>query len=66
MGQSVAINHLGKYLRKSYNKYLYQAHENGFDEENSKKIAEMRTNDELKAGIQTIQYQINTLMTSNG
>ena len=25
-----------------------------------------RVNDELRSGVQTIQYQINTLMTTNG
>ena len=41
-----------------------------FDDEISQeekdKIVAMRLKDELKAGVQTIQYQINTLMTTNG
>ena len=31
-----------------------------------RKIVEMRVDDELRSGVQTIQYQINTLMTTNG
>lgn len=30
------------------------------------KLTENRVKDELKSGVQTIQYQINTLMTTNG
>ena len=34
--------------------------------EDIEKIVEMRVDDELRSGVQTIQYQINTLMTTNG
>ena len=36
------------------------------DDETVERIAAARTKDELKSGVQTIQYQINTLMTTNG
>ncbi|MCM1545728.1 MAG: anaerobic ribonucleoside-triphosphate reductase [Clostridiales bacterium] len=67
-GQSVNIAHLGKYLRRTREKYEKQCDELFGDEnaEEKKKIVEMRLKDELKAGVQTIQYQINTLMTTNG
>ena len=68
-GQSVDIRHLGKYLRKSYNKYkaLYQE-EFGerLDADTLEELVKERLNDELRSGVQTIQYQINTLMTTNG
>ena len=67
-GQSVNIAHLGKYLRRTKEKYEKQCEEL-FGDQNSEekaKIVEMRLKDELKAGVQTIQYQINTLMTTNG
>ena len=68
-GQSVDIRHLGKYLRRSYEKFTKHLHEM-FDGELSneeiEKIARDRTQDELRSGVQTIQYQINTLMTTNG
>ena len=35
-------------------------------QEDIEKIVEMRVDDELRSGVQTIQYQINTLMTTNG
>jgi ribonucleoside-triphosphate reductase len=68
-GQSVDVRHLGKYLRKSYNKYklqLVKDYGDKIDEEILEKMARERLNDELRSGVQTIQYQINTLMTTNG
>lgn len=65
-GQSLNVAHLGKYLRKSYEKHLKLAKEILYDDKDVEKIAEALTQKELEAGIQTIQYQINTLMTTNG
>ncbi len=68
-GQSVDISHLGKYLRKSYEKFKNQLIENSEEAlsiETIEKIAKARLRDELRSGVQTIQYQINTLMTTNG
>ena len=68
-GQSVNIKHLGKYLRKSREKFRAQLVEefgDSMDRETMEKVVELRLRDELKSGVQTIQYQINTLMTTNG
>lgn len=68
-GQSVNIAHLGKYLRKTKEKYIEQCNEkfgDTIDEATKKKFVDMRLQESLKAGVQTIQYQINTLMTTNG
>lgn len=68
-GQSVDIRHLGKYLRKSYNKYknkLVEEFEDKIDDAILEQMAQDRLQDELRSGVQTIQYQINTLMTTNG
>ncbi|MDE6597213.1 MAG: anaerobic ribonucleoside-triphosphate reductase [Clostridia bacterium] len=68
-GQSVNIAHLGKYLRRTKEKYKQQCDEKFGDrlDENAKaEIVNMRLQESLKAGVQTIQYQINTLMTTNG
>lgn len=68
-GQSVDMIHLGKYLRKSYEKYK-KIFEDNFagkvDAETLEAMIQERLNDELKSGVQTMQYQINTLMTTNG
>ena len=65
-GQSINISCLSPYLKKSYNKNLKLAEKTLGDGELSKKMAEAMTQKDLESGIQTIQYQINTLMTSNG
>ncbi len=68
-GQSVDIRHLGKYLRKSYEKFkknIIASSDGELSEEMVEKLAMGRTKDELRSGVQTIQYQINTLMTTNG
>ena len=68
-GQSVDIRHLGKYLRISADKYR-KRYATIFGEEASAELIEQfvkeRVRDELTSGVQTIQYQINTLMTTNG
>lgn len=67
-GQSVDLRHLGKYLRKSRDKFAKRLAENcpELSQGERDKIVTMQLREELKAGIQTIQYQINTLMTTNG
>ena len=68
-GQSVDMIHLGKYLRKSYSKFKKEIEEKYGDKLKSDIIEDLvqtRLKAELKAGVQTIQYQINTLMTTNG
>lgn len=66
-GQSVSVKHLGKYLAKSRDKFIKELEpEFGDNKELLEKVVDIRLRDELKAGVQTIQYQINTLMTTNG
>lgn len=64
---------LAPYVRKSYQKYYQQAlleQEEIYhlkpNEKAASEIAWKRTRKEVKDGVQTIQYQINTLMTTNG
>ena len=68
-GQSVDLKHLGKYLRKSYNKFkkeLEKKYGGKLSKDTIESLVQDRLKAELKAGVQTIQYQINTLMTTNG
>lgn len=71
-GQTVTLSHLAPFVEVSRQKHrktvaeeLAEAGMNA-DEETINKIAEKRLRDEIRAGIQTIQYQIITLMTTNG
>lgn len=68
-GQSVDLIHLGKYLRKSYNKFkkeIETKYKGKLSDDIIEDLVDTRLKSELKAGVQTIQYQINTLMTTNG
>ena len=73
-GQSVDIRHLGKYLRKTYDKiykkrflkYVEKGYSKEEADERAKEDAIERRQEDLASGVQTIQYQINTLMTTNG
>ena len=68
-GQSVDIRHLGKYLRISRKKYedrYKEMYGDKMDPYIIENLVNDRLNDELRSGVQTIQYQINTLMTTNG
>lgn len=71
-GQSVAIKHLGKYLAISREKYRISTKERWdkiglkyTDEQLNKEVDDL-LKQELKDGVQTIQYQVNTLLTTNG
>jgi ribonucleoside-triphosphate reductase len=68
-GQSVSIKHLGKYLKKTEDKERKRLIEK-FGERLSKDLlddlVEKKVSEELKTGVQTIQYQLNTFMTTNG
>lgn len=65
-GQSINIKHLGKYLEKSYIKYYNMLKDTITDQKELNKAVDKLLNKELQAGVQTIQYQINTLLTTNG
>lgn len=57
-GQSVNVKHLGKYLKRSYDKYMGMLRDD--------EVATTLMLKDLKDGVQTIQYQINTISCTNG
>lgn len=71
-GQSITLSHLAPFVQISREKYRHAVREELQDagikatEEKINKIAEKRVKDEIKRGVQTIQYQVITLMTTNG
>ena len=78
-GQSVSLSHLAPFVdvsRKALKKKAYQDYFTVTgkdmldltpeDEQIVTDLAEKRVREEVKRGVQTIQYQINTLNTSNG
>ena len=71
-GQSFSLAHLAPFVQISREKItkevLAEQEEIGikYTDEQVKKIVERRLKDEINRGIQTIQYQLITLMTCNG
>lgn len=71
-GQSVSLTHLAPFVdvsRKSIRKEVIEERLHNGDDLNEEKIdyiVQMRLDKEIKKGIQTIQYQVVTLMTTNG
>ena len=71
-GQSISLAHLAPFVQISREKFRETVKQEMEDagievtEEEINKVAEMRVLDEIKAGVQTIQYQVITLMTTNG
>lgn len=71
-GQSISLTHLAPFVQVSREKIhaavLDEFRELGIDpgEEKVKSIVEKRLRDEINRGVQTIQYQVVTLLTTNG
>lgn len=71
-GQTFSIAHLAPYVRVSYEKYLRKIRESfkedgiAATEEQIVSQAKRWLRDEIKSGVQTIQFQENTFSSSNG
>lgn len=77
-GQTISVAHLAPFVRISKEKWVKKvtedAKQNQLDETLSKEdlkqyienVSNNRLKEEISAGIQTIQYQVNTFATSNG
>ena len=71
-GQSISLTHLAPFVQTSREKIRRDLEkeiellETKPDEKTISEIVEKRIRDEIKRGVQTIQYQVVTLMTTNG
>ena len=69
-GQSISLTHLAPFVDVSHKKIAaeVEAEMEGLDvsAERKKEIVERRLRNEINRGVQTIQYQVVTLMTTNG
>ena len=71
-GQSITLSHLAPFVDVSRQKFRKEVREEMLendilvDEDRINSIAERRTRVEIKHGVQTMQYQVTTLMTTNG
>ena len=71
-GQSISLTHLAPFVQVSRVKFRQQVRAEfeavgiKYDEEMVNKVAELRVKEEINRGVQMIQYQVITLMTTNG
>ncbi|MCQ2537062.1 MAG: anaerobic ribonucleoside-triphosphate reductase [Lachnospiraceae bacterium] len=71
-GQSISLAHLAPFVQISREKIIRQVTKEFADagitvtEDQIKQVAEGRLRDEINRGVQTIQYQVVTLLTTNG
>lgn len=65
-GATITLTHLAPFVRDSYNKYYEKYKSWGFSDEDCKKYAEADTKKEVADGVQTFNYQCNSMSNSNG
>ena len=65
-GATVTMTHLAPFVRDSYNRYLKKYEERGLPKDQVKNFAKQDLKKEIEDGVQTFQYQINSMTTTNG
>ena len=65
-GATITLTHLAPFVRDSYNKYLEKYLKWNIDEEKAKEFAKLDTRKEVEAGVQTFNYQVNSMTNTNG
>ena len=65
-GATITLTHLAPFVRDSYNRYLEKYKKRKFKKEDCEKYAKEELKKEIVDGVQTFQYQINSMTTTNG
>ncbi len=65
-GATVTLSHLAPFVRASFDKYVKKYKERGLDEETCRKFAKQDTKKEVEDGVQTFNYQVNSMTNTNG
>ncbi|MGN1330729.1 MAG: anaerobic ribonucleoside-triphosphate reductase [Clostridia bacterium] len=65
-GATVSLSHLAPFVRDSYNRYYKKYKERKLTEEQCKKFAMEDTKKEVADGVQTFNYQVNSMTNTNG
>ena len=65
-GATVSLSHLAPFVRDSYNKFFKKYKERGFSDEDADKWAKEDTKIDVRDGVQTFNYQINSQTNTNG
>ncbi|MGN1013463.1 MAG: anaerobic ribonucleoside-triphosphate reductase [Clostridia bacterium] len=65
-GATVSLSHLAPFVRSSYDKYYNKYKSRGLKESDCKAFAEQDTRKEVSDGVQTFNYQVNSMTNTNG
>ena len=65
-GCTITLTHLAPFVRDSYNRYLKIYKNRKLSKEDCEKFAKEDLKTEITAGVQTFQYQVNSMTTTNG
>ncbi len=65
-GATVSLTHLAPFVRSSYDKYYKKYKQRGLNETQCKEYAEQDTKKEVSDGVQTFNYQVNSMTNTNG
>lgn len=65
-GATISLTHLAPFVRDSYNAYLKKYKNWGFDDEKAAEFAKLDTKKEVADAVQTFNYQVNSMTTTNG
>ncbi len=65
-GATVSLTHLAPFVRSSYEKYYKKYKDRNLSEEECKKFADQDTRKEVEDGVQTFNYQVNSMTNTNG
>ena len=65
-GVTVTMTHLAPFVRESYKRFLEKYQARNFSKEDCEKYAKEDIKKEVRDGVQTFQYQINSMTTTNG
>ena len=65
-GCTVTLSHLAPFVRDSYNRFLTKYQKRGLSEEQCKEFAMQDTKKEVEDGVQTFNYQVNSMTNTNG
>ena len=65
-GATISLTHLAPFVRDSYNKYYAKYKSWGFDDNKAEEFAKLDTRKEVADGVQTFNYQCNSMSNSNG
>ena len=65
-GATVSLTHLAPFVRLSYEKYLKKYQDRGLSKETCEEYAMQDTKKEVEDGVQTFNYQVNSMTNTNG